>query len=342
MERRQLAKGTFDIPVLSFGTATFGGGNAFFQKWGAVDVKEANRMIDICLDYGVNLFDSANVYSAGMAEEIVGAALKGRRDKVLISTKLGYPMGTDGKAFGASARQITEQCEASLKRLNSDHVDLLLLHGYDENTPIDETLQAFDKLVRSGKVRAIGASNHSGWQMMKTLMRADALSTSRYVTHQVSYSLLTRDYENELQPLAFDQDVSAMVWSPLAGGKLSGKISRHAAIPAGTRFEGPSGLGTQTEMERLFDIVDCLQQIAEEVGRTIPQVALAWVIGQPTVSTVVIGARNEEQLLANLSEADWRLSPAHLKLLNDVSEITRPYPYSHQKNFPMLLRATSS
>ena len=191
-------------------------------------------------------------------------------------------------------------------------------HGYDENTPIDETLAAFDALIQTGKVRAIDASNHSGRQMMKALMRADAMSTSRYVTHQVSYSLVTRDYENELQPLAQDQDVSAMVWSPLAGGKLNGKISRHMGIPAGTRFDGPGGLGSQTETERLFRIVDCLQRISGEDGRTVPQVALAWVVAQPTVASVLIGARNEEQLLANLVHADWRLSAEQLVLLDQA------------------------
>lgn len=273
-----------------------------------------------------------------MAEQILGATVKGRRDKVLISTKIGYPTGPEGKSFGASEKEIVEQCEASLKRLETEYVDLLLLHGYDENTPIDETLSAFDSLVRSGKVRAIGASNHSGWQMMKALMRAEALSTSRYVTHQVSYSLLSRDYENELQPLAQDQDVSAMVWGPLACGKLSGKISRDANVPAGTRFDGPAGLGNPAETERLFDIIDCLQRIAEGEGRTVPQVALAWVIGQPTVASVIVGARNEEQLLANLQHAGWRLSSQQLALLNQASEVTRPYPYAHQKNFPMLLK----
>lgn len=338
MERRKLAKNAFDVPVLAFGTATFGGNNEFFKKWGTVDEAGARRMIDICLDHGVNFFDSANVYSGGMAEEILGSVLEGRRQNVLVSTKLGYPTCAEGTDFGASRKQVIEQAEASLRRLRTDYIDLLLLHGYDENTPIDETLMAFDSLIKAGKVRAIGASNHSGWQMMKALMRADALSTSRYVTHQVSYSLVTRDYENELQPLAYDQDVSAMVWSPLAGGKLSGKLTREGGIPAGTRVEGLGGLGSQAETERLFDIVDCLKRIAEEEQRTVPQVALAWVLDQPTVSSVVIGARNEEQLLANLVDADWRLDSRHVELLNQVSEVVRPYPYSHQRNFPMLLR----
>lgn len=339
MERRKLAQSTFNVPVLSFGTATFGGSNEFFKKWGSVDEYGARRMIDICLDYGVNLFDTANVYSGGMAETILGKALLGRRDSVLISTKLGYPTGPDGSNYGASKRQILAQIEASLKRLHTDYVDILFLHGYDENTPIDETLEAFDALVRTGKVRALGASNHSGWQLMKALMRADALSLSRYVTHQVMYSLLERDYEYELQPLAADMDVGAMVWSPLAGGKLSGKITRSTGIPPGSRTEGMGGLGSPENADRLYRIVDWLNQIAMEEGRTIPQVALAWVLAQPTVSSIVIGARSEEQLLANLTDSDWRLSADYVDMLNKASQTEMPYPYSHQQNFPMLLRS---
>lgn len=338
MERRKLAQNTFDVPMISFGTATFGGSNEFFKKWGAVDEDGARRMIDICLDYGVNFFDTANVYSSGMAEKILGKALLGRRGAVLVSTKLGYPVGPDGRDYGASKKHICAQIEASLKRLQTDYIDILFLHGYDENTPIDETLEAFDALVRSGKVRAIGASNHSGWQLMKALMRADALSLSRYVTHQVLYSLLTRDYENELQPLAADQDVGAVVWSPLAGGKLSGKITRTTGIPSGSRTEGMGGLGSPADAERLYSIVECLDKIAIEEDRTVPQVALAWVLAQPTVSSVVIGARSEDQLLANLTNADWRLTSDQVDMLNEVSQVGRPYPYSHQKNFPMLLK----
>lgn len=339
MEHRGVGRSGLKIPALAFGTATFGGGNEFFRKWGTTDLSEARRLVDICLDAGLNFFDTADVYSMGAAEEILGKALDSRRSQALIATKLGYRSHSGPNGMGASRQHILMACEASLKRLGCDHIDLLQLHGYDENTPLEETLRTFEELIKAGKVRYIGASNFSGWQLAKMATTADWLGLPRPISHQVHYSLLCRDYEHELMPAGFDQGIGAIIWSPLSGGKLSGKISRDRPPQADSRAAKFGGL---TERDaKLFDIVDALNDIAQERRTSVSQVAINWLLARPTVSSVVIGARTAEQLVENIAALDWRLSTKEVERLNQVSASPAPYPYSHQSVFPELLRPLS-
>lgn len=324
------------MPVLAFGTATFGGGNEFFQKWGTTDVTEARRLIDVCLDAGLKFFDTADAYSRGAAEEILGQALGSRRNQAIVATKVGYRMDEGPNDMGAGRRHIVAACEASLKRLGCDHIDLLQLHGYDELTPVEETLRAFDDLTSAGKVRYIGASNFSGWHLGKMANAADRLGSVRPISHQVYYSLLCRDFEHELMPAGFDQGIGAIVWSPLSGGKLSGKFRRGEPLPSDSRA---TKLGTVSEGDaRLFDIVDVLVEIARERGKSVSQVAINWLLTRPTVASVAIGARTAEQLTDNIGALGWRLSAEECERLSAVSATPPPYPYSHQRNFPSLLR----
>ena len=335
MEFRQLGKSGLRVPILSFGTATFGGGNDFYRAWGSTDAAEARRLVDICVDAGVTLFDTANSYSTGRAEEILGAAIAGRRHDLLIATKATFPLSAAPNDAGSSRHFLMRACEDSLRRLGTDHVDLYYMHGFDENTPVDETLRALDDLVASGKVRYVACSNFSGWHLMKSLGIAERYGWSRYVAHQAYYSLVSREYEWELMPLAIDQGVGTVVWSPLAGGALTGKVRRGAPIPSGTRLS-QLGLGRAGDLERLYDIVSVLEEIAADVGRTVPQVALNWVLGRPTVASVVLGARNEEQLRQNLGVVEWTLDPAQVARLDEVSERRPIYPYWHQRLNPRL------
>ncbi len=327
MEYRYLGASGLKVPVLSFGTSTFGGQGKFFSAWGDTDVKAATRMVDVCLDAGVNLFDSADVYSDGVAEEILGAAVKGRRDQVLIATKMSLALGTGPNDSGSSRHRMIAAVDKALKRINTDYIDLLQLHGFDGFTPIEEVLYTFDALIKSGKVRYVGASNFSGWQIMKSLATADKHGWPKYISHQVHYSLVGRDYEWELMPAGLDQGVGAMVWSPLGWGRLTGKIKRNQPAPEGTRLDKVAHWGLPVDEEVLFNVVDVLEEIAGETGKTIPQVALAWLLTRPTVSTVILGARNEAQLQDNLGAVGWSLSEDQLKRLNDVSKVTPPYPY---------------
>lgn len=335
MEYRKLSGSGFSLPVLSFGTATFGGGNEFFKAWGSTDVKEASRMIDLCLDHGVNFFDTANGYSRGMSEEILGASIKGKRDKVLLSTKSTFPMGDGPNDYGSSRWSVIKECEDSLRRLGTDHIDLYYMHGFDATTPVEETLRALDDLVRAGKIRYIGCSNFSGWHLMKSLTVSERYGWSKYVAHQAYYSLMGREYEWELMPLAQDQKVSTIVWSPMAGGALSGKITRKTPPPPGSRA-AQMDFVVSAKSEKLYDVVDVLQAIAQEVGKTVPQVALNWVLSRPTVTSIIIGARNEEQLKQNFGAVGWKLSAEHIAKLDAVSDSKPIYPYWHQKQFPML------
>jgi len=335
MEFRQLGKSGLRVPILSFGTATFGGGNDFYRAWGSTDAAEARRLVDICVDAGVTLFDTANSYSTGRAEEILGAAIAGRRHDLLIATKATFPLSAAPNDAGSSRHFLMRACEDSLRRLGTDHVDLYYMHGFDENTPVDETLRALDDLVASGKVRYVACSNFSGWHLMKSLGIAERYGWSRYVAHQAYYSLVSREYEWELMPLAIDQGVGTVVWSPLAGGALTGKVRRGAPIPSGTRLS-QLGLDRAGDLERLYDIVSVLEEIAADVGRTVPQVALNWVLGRPTVASVVLGARNEEQLRQNLAAVEWTLDPAQVARLDEVSERRPIYPYWHQRLNPRL------
>jgi len=336
MEYRQLGASGLQIPVLSFGTATFGGGNEFFKAWGSTDVTEARRLIDICLEAGVNLFDTANVYSQGAAEEILGQALEGRRQHALISTKATFPMGDGPNDFGSSRQHLLAACDDSLRRLGTDHIDIYYLHGFDARTPVQETLRALDDLVTSGKVRYIACSNFSGWHLMKSLSVAERHGWARYIGHQVYYSLINREYEWELLPLAQDQGVGALVWSPLAGGRLGGRYRRSQPAPADSRLQQGGGQGPDVTDEFLYSIVDMLDELAEETSKTVPQVALNWLLQRPTVANLVLGARTEEQLRQNLGAVGWNLTPAQVARLDTASDTPPVYPYWHQRRFPML------
>ena len=336
MDYRRLGKSGLRVPALSFGTATFGGGNAFFKAWGSTDAGGAARLIDLCLDHGVSLFDSADVYSDGLAEEILGQAIKGKRGRLLISTKATFPSGDGPNDFGSSRQHLVEAVERALGRLGTDHIDLLQLHGQDYNTPVEETLAVLDQLVRSGKVRYIGASNFSGWHLMKSLAVADRYGYPRHVAHQVYYSLLNRDYEWELMPLGVDQGVGALIWSPLGWGKLTGKVRRGQPAQPGTRAHDIPATGPHYEEERLFRTVDALDAVAQEAGKSITQVALNWLLQRSTVSSVIIGARDEGQLLENIGAVGWNLSPSQVAVLDAASEVVPAYPVWHQRSFPML------
>jgi aryl-alcohol dehydrogenase-like predicted oxidoreductase len=336
MEYNRLGHSGLRVPVLSFGTATFGGGNEFFKAWGSTDARGASRLIDVCLDHGVSLFDSADVYSSGLAEKILGEAIKGKRNRLLISTKATFPMGDGPNDYGSSRLHLVEAVDASLTRLGIDHIDLLQLHGQDYNTPVEETLSTLDQLVRAGKVRYIGCSNFSGWHLMKSLAASDRHGYARYVAHQAYYSLLNRDYEWELLPLGRDQGVGALVWSPLGWGKLTGKIRRGQPAQPGSRAHDIAGTGPHFDEQRLFAVVDALGEVAAETGKAIPQVALNWLLRRPTVSSVIIGARNEEQLVQNIGAIGWRLTPEQVAKLDAASDIQAAYPVWHQRGFPML------
>jgi aryl-alcohol dehydrogenase-like predicted oxidoreductase len=336
MEHNRLGKSGLRVPELSFGTGTFGGGNDFFKAWGSTDAGGASRLIDVCLEHGVSMFDTADVYSDGLAEKILGQAIKGKRNRLLISTKVTFPSGQGANDFGSSRQHLIDAVDQCLQRLEVDHVDLLQLHGQDNNTPVEETLATLDQLVRDGKVRYIGGSNFSGWHMMKSLAVSDRYGYPRHVAHQIYYSLLNRDYEWELMPLAADQGVGAMVWSPLGWGKLTGKIRRGQPAKPGTRAHDIAGTGPHFEEERLFKIVDALDVVAEQTGKTIPQVALNWLLGKKTISSVIIGARDERQLIDNIGATGWRLTTEQNALLEAASDVSPAYPVWHQRGFPML------
>lgn len=335
MEYRKLVGSGFTVPALSFGTATFGGGNEFFKAWGSTDVKEASRLVDICLDHGVNFFDTANGYSRGMSEEILGAVIKGRRQNLLLSTKSTFPMGDGANDYGSSRFSIVKECEDSLRRMGVDHIDLYYMHGFDALTPIEETLRALDDLISAGKIRYIGCSNFSGWQLMKSLSISEKYGWSKYVAHQAYYSLAGREFEWELMPLAITEKVSTIVWSPMAGGALSGKITRKTPPLAGTRSAAMDFV-VSSKSEHLFNIVDTLTEVAAETGKSIPQVALNWVLQRPTVASIIIGARNEEQLIQNFGAVGWKLTPEQVSKLEKASDVKPIYPYWHQNQFPML------
>jgi aryl-alcohol dehydrogenase-like predicted oxidoreductase len=338
MEYRQLGNSGLRVPVLSFGTATFGGGNEFFKAWGSTQVDEATRMVNLCLDAGVNLFDTANVYSAGAAEEILGKAIAGLRNKVLVSTKATFPMSDAVNDYGSSRIHLIKACEDSLKRLGTDHIDLYHMHGFDANTPVEETLKALETLVQSGKVRYIACSNFSGWHLMKSLSVSERYGWSKYIAHQAYYSLLNRDFEWELMQVGIDQQIGTIVWSPLASGKLSGKYRRDTPAPQDARVAqgGSPVLNSASDEERLYTIVDALDELAEETGKTIAQISLNWLLQRPTVDNIIIGARNEAQLKQNLDAVGWNLSIEQVKKLDKASEILPAYPYWHQRQFPML------
>ena len=335
MEYRQLGRSGFMVPALSFGTGTFGGGSELFKAWGASDVAEATRLVDVCLDAGLTMFDSADIYSHGLAEEILGQAIKGRRDRVLISTKGTFRSGDGANDVGSSRIHLTRAVEGSLRRLGTDVIDLYQLHAFDAMTPVEEVLGTLGDLVRAGKIRYIGGSNFSGWHLMKSLAAAEKYGLPRYVAHQAYYSLIGRDYEWELMPLALDQGVGAVVWSPLGWGRLTGKVRRGQPLPETSRLKSKvaTDMGPPVPDEYVYKVVDALDEVAAEVGKTVPQVALNWLLRRPSVATVVIGARNEEQLRQNLGAVGWALTAEQVARLDAASAVTPAYPYWHQRGF---------
>jgi len=327
METRFLGHSGFKVPVLGFGAGTFGGQGPLFSAWGNSDVAEARRLIDLCLDAGVNLFDTADVYSSGASEEILGAAIQGRRDRVILSTKLTLRAGDGPNDVGASRHHLVRGVERALQRLGTDYIDLLQLHHFDAMTPVEQVMRTLDDLVRAGKLRYLGVSNFSGWQLMKSQAVADRHGYSRFVANQTYYSLIGRDYEWELMPLGLDQGVGAVVWSPLGWGRLTGKIRRGQPLPEGSRLHDTAGFAPPVDEERLYRVVDALDTIAVETGKSIPQIALNWLLQRPSVSTVLIGARNEAQLRDNLGAVGWSLSAEQMRVLDEASRVTPPYPY---------------
>ena len=333
MEHRQLGRSGLTVPVLSLGTGTFGGGNDFFKAWGDTDAKGASRLVDICLDHGLTMFDSADVYSKGLAEEVLGAAIKGRRNKVIISTKATFRFSEEANDVGSSRHHLTEAVNGSLKRLGTDHIDLFQLHGFDAMTPQDEVMRTLDDMVTAGKIRYTGCSNFSGWHLMKSLAVSDKYGLVRHVAHQAYYSLVGRDYEWELMPLGLDQGIGAVVWSPLGWGRLTGKLRRGNPLPAVSRLHKTAENGPPVPDELLYRVVDAMDIVAKETGKTIPQIALNWLLGRPTVANVIVGARDEAQLRENLGAVGWSLTPDQIARLDAASLITKTYPYWHQAEF---------
>jgi aryl-alcohol dehydrogenase-like predicted oxidoreductase len=332
MEFRRLGHSGFKVPVLSFGTGTFGGGNSeFFKAWGSSDVAEATRLVDICLEAGVNMFDTADVYSSGSSEEVLGRAIAGRRQQTIIATKGSFRSGPGPNDLGNSRHHLISACEASLSRLGTDYIDLYQMHGFDALSPVEETLGTLETLVQSGKVRYIGCSNFSGWHLMKSLSASDRRGWSRYIAHQAYYSLVGREYEWELMPLAHDQGVGTLVWSPLGWGRLTGKLRRNQPPPAISRLPKTAAFGPQVADDHLYRVVDALDEVAKETGKTVPQIALNWLTTRPTIASVIVGARNEEQLRQNLGAVGWALTPELIAKLDAASAIAIPYPYWHQR-----------
>lgn len=331
MEYRLLGSSGLEVSVLSFGTMTLGG-EGRFAAMGNVQVEEARRQIEICIEAGVNLFDTADIYSFGKSEEVLGKALSGWRKDIVLATKVFVRLEPGTNKTGLSRRHIVEACEASLRRLGTDYIDLYQAHNFDSLTPLDETLRAFEDLARTGKIRYAGCSNYSGWQLMKALSISDRLGIQRYISQQINYSLLARDAELELVPAGLDQRAGIMAWSPLQFGLLSGKFRRGQTKPAESRLNSLDAPGAVDE-ERLYKIVDVLAEIADQRGVSISQVALNWVTRKPGVDTVIIGARNEAQLRDNLAAATWTLTDAEVERLDEVSALALPYPYWHQQKF---------
>jgi aryl-alcohol dehydrogenase-like predicted oxidoreductase len=333
MEYRLLGGSGLKVSVLSFGTGTFGGGNEFFKAWGSSEGAEARRLVDVCLEAGINLFDTADIYSHGRSEEVLGEAIAGRRHDLLISTKATFTMGDGPNDVGSSRYHLRASIEGSLRRLGTDYIDIYHLHGFDALTPLDETLDTLNTFVREGKVRYIACSNFSGWHLMKSLALSERYGWARYVAHQVYYSLIGREYEWELMPLGLDQKVGALVWSPLGWGRLTGKIRRNQPIPEVSRLHKTAGMGPQVSDEYLYTVVDALDAVAAETGKTVPQVALNWLLQRPTVSSVILGARNEEQLRQNLEATGWNLTAEQVARLDAASAQPAIYPYWHQHQF---------
>jgi aryl-alcohol dehydrogenase-like predicted oxidoreductase len=328
MEFRSLGATGLKVSVLSFGTMSFAGTQQ--SVIGTTDVPEARRLVDRCLDAGVNLIDTADVYASGESERVLGEALKGRRDRVVLATKVNGRMGDGPNDLGQSRSHIISGCEASLRRLGTDWIDLYQVHSWDGQTPLEETLSALDALVRSGKVRYIGCSNYSAWHLMKALGVAERLHVRGYATQQINYSLLVREAEYELVPIAIAEGVGILVWSPLAGGFLTGKFRRGETPIEGTRFAAQGNRGS-FDLEHGYDVVEVVAEIAQAHEVSPAQVALNWLTRRAGVSSVIIGARTEEQLVDNLNTATWALSDDELARLDDMTVPRMLYPYWHQQ-----------
>lgn len=336
MEYRSLGRSGIKVPELCFGTGTFGAGNDFFKAWGNTQEDEARKLIDVCMEAGCNFFDTADIYSSGRSEEVLGRAIQHlKREDILLSTKATFKAGPGPNDVGSSRYHLLQSLEGSLKRLGTDYIDVYHLHAFDATTPVEETLNTLDKMVREGKVRYLACSNFSGWHLMKSLSVSECYGWARYVGHQVYYSLIGRDYEWELMPLAADQGVGALVWSPLGWGRLTGKIRRGQPLPQDSRLQNQAVVdaGPTPDWEYVYNVVDALDEVAKETGKTVPQVALAWVLSRPTISTVIIGARNDEQLKANLASVGWTLTPEQIAKLDASSQPKIAYPYWHQVQF---------
>jgi aryl-alcohol dehydrogenase-like predicted oxidoreductase len=334
MEYRQLGRSGLMVPELCFGAGTFGGTNEFFKAWGDADVEEATKIVDICMENGINLFDTADIYSDGTSEEVLGGAIKHlNRDDVMISTKSTFRSGKGPNDVGSSRYHLIQSVDRSLKRLGTDYIDIYHLHAFDAKTPADEVLSTLDNLIQSGKIRYIACSNFSGWHLMKALSVSERYGWGKYVGHQVYYSLVGREYEWELMPLAVEEGVGALVWSPLGWGRLTGKIRRGQPIPEQSRLHKTAQYGPQMSDEYLYKVVDALDEMAKETGKTVPQIALNWLLRRPTVSTVIVGARNEEQLRQNLGSVGWELTKEQVAKLDEASDLPKTYPYWHQVQF---------
>lgn len=329
MEYRLLGKSGFKVPILSFGTTNFSDIKDP-MRGNITEVSEACHLINICLEAGITMFDTADSYSNGSAETMLSKAIKGKRDQVILSTKSGFRMGNNPNDIGSSRFHLIRSVENALKRLNTDYIDLFHLHVFDAQTPIEETLFTLDTLIRAGKIRYTGVSNFSGWHLMKSLGVADRYGYPRHVAHQAYYSLIGRDYEYELMPLALDQGIGTIVWSPLGSARLTGKIRRGQPLPNETRLHKNTKRGPQVLEEYLYKIIDTLDEISIETGKTIPQIAINWILQRPTVSTVIIGARNKEQLKQNLGAIGWKLTTDQVSKLDAISTIKPCYPYWHQ------------
>ena len=327
MEQRRLGRSGLTVPALSLGAGTFGGRGELFGAWGNTDVSEARRLVAMCLEAGVTMFDTADVYSHGASEHVLGAAIEGHRDEVLISTKLALPMGDGPNEAGTSRARLLTGVDDALRRLRTDRIDIFQLHAYDASTPVEEVLATLDALVAAGKVRYTGVSNFSGWQLMRSLAASDRHGWPRYVAHQVYYSLLGRDYEWDLMPLGAAEGLGALVWSPLGWGRLTGRIRRESAVPPDSRLHDTATFGPPVDDRVMFDVIDVLEQIATETGTLVPQIAINWLLTRPTVSSVIIGARNEAQLRQNLGAVGWQLDADQITRLDAASARTPPYPH---------------
>ncbi|MGA2230567.1 MAG: aldo/keto reductase [Tepidisphaeraceae bacterium] len=335
MEYRRLGRSGLKVPLLCLGTGTFGGGSEVFKGFGETDVAEATRLVDVSLEHGLNMFDSADIYSAGLAEEILGKAIKGRRDKVIISTKATFRHGEGPNDVGSSRFHLTKSVEGALKRLQTDRIDIFQLHGFDAQTAMEEVLGTLNDLVTAGKILYIGVSNFSGWHLMKSLAISDRYGWARYVANQAYYSLIGRDFEWELMPLGMEEGLGTLVWSPLGWARLTGKIRRGTPPPPKTRLQNKltAEIGPPVPDERLHRVIDALDEVARETGKTVPQIALNWLCSRPTVSSVIIGSRNEEQLRQNLGSLGWKLTAEQIAKLDAASDVTPAYPYWHQRQF---------